>query len=368
MDYFPPIGIFNAKHGKTVSMFCVSDIFHLSPYLGLKMENTPRFHPNPDLKLMDQVRETLRYFHYAYRTEESYCQWIVRYIRFHGGVTHPANLGAHDIERFLSHLVVEGKVAAATQKQALNALIFLYNKVLHIDLNDKIAPVRSRKKKRLPTVLTKQEVGLLLNEMQGTHALMAKLLYGAGLRLMECVRLRIKDVDFGQNHLFIRCGKGDKDRVTLLPQELQDELYRHIERVKNLHQQDLAEGFGSVYMPQALEKKYPNAAKETAWQYVFPSRQRSVDPRSGETRRHHVLESGLQKAVKAALRKTTITKQASCHTLRHSFATHLLESGTNIRVVQELMGHSDVKTTEIYTHVMQKDIHQINSPLDVLKS
>lgn len=206
----------------------------------------------------------------------------------------------------------------------------------------------------------------MLNELQGTHALMAKLLYGAGLRLMECIRLRIKDVDFGQNHLYIRSSKGDKNRVTLLPNELRDELYRHIERVRHLHKQDIAEGFGSVYLPQALEKKYPNSAKEPGWQYVFPSRKRSVDPRSGEVRRHHVLESGLQKAVKTALRKADITKQASCHTLRHSFATHLLENGVNIRVVQELMGHSDVKTTEIYTHVMQKDIHEVCSPLDSL--
>ncbi len=330
------------------------------------MENIPRFHPNPDFKLMDQVRETLRYFHYAYRTEQSYCQWIVRYIRYCGGTTHPAKLGAANIERFLSSLVIEGKVSAATQKQALNALIFLYNKVLNIPVDDKIAPVRSKKGKRLPTVLTKEEATCLLRAMQGTHALMAKLLYGSGLRLMECVRLRIQNVDFGQNHLYIRDGKGGKDRISLLPQDLSAELRNQIERVKLLHQQDVAEGFGSVYLPDALDKKYPNAAKELGWQYVFPARNRSIDPRSGEVQRHHVMESGLQKAVKTAVRKARITKRASCHTLRHSFATHLLENGCNIRVVQELMGHSDVKTTEIYTYVMQKDFKAVLSPLDSL--
>ncbi|HDS15591.1 MAG TPA: integron integrase [Proteobacteria bacterium] len=331
------------------------------------MENSRQFHPNPDFKLMDQVRETFRYFHYSYRTEQSYCQWIVRYIRYCGGNTHPAKLGAPDIERFLSHLALEGKVAAATQKQALNALIFLYHKVLNIHVDDKIAPVRSKKAKRLPTVLTKEEVVSLLGAMQGTHALMAKLLYGSGLRLMECVRLRIKDVDFGQHHIYICDGKGGKDRISLLPMDLAVELNSHIERVKMLHKQDVDEGFGSVYLPNALERKYPNAATELGWQYVFPARARSVDPRSGEVRRHHVMESGLQKAVKTALHKAGITKQASCHTLRHSFATHLLENGVNIRVVQELMGHSDVKTTEIYTHVMQKDLSATMSPLDCLR-
>lgn len=331
------------------------------------MEKSSVFHPNPDLKLMDQVRETLRYFHYAYRTEQSYCQWILRYIRYHGGTTHPAELSASNIERYLSYLVVEGKVSASTQKQALNALIFLYHKVLDIQIEDKIAPIRSRKGRKLPTVLTKEEVVLLLQNIQGTHFLMAKLLYGAGLRLTECIRLRIQDVDFGQNQLYVRAGKGDKDRISMLPQELMDELARHIERVKVLHRHDLTEGFGAVYLPEAVARKYPNAEKELGWQYVFPSRGRSTDPRSGVIRRHHVSESGLQKAVKAAVRKAGITKRASCHTLRHSFATHLLENGTNIRIVQELMGHSDVKTTEIYTHVMQKDIKTTQSPLDGLE-
>lgn len=330
------------------------------------MESPPRFHPNPDLKLMDQVREVLRYYNYALKTEQAYCQWVLRYIRFYGGNTHPAELQAADIERFLSHLVSDRKVSAATQKQALNALVFLYHKVLGIRVDDKIAPVRSKKKQRLPTVLTKNEVTILLQNLHGTHALMAKMLYGSGLRLMECIRLRIQDVDFGQNHLAIRGAKGGKDRVSLLPQGIRDELFSHVERVKLLHKDDLTAGFGRAYLPEALARKYPNAAQETGWQYVFPARKRSVDPRSGEVRRHHVLESGLQKAVKLAVRKSGITKRVSCHTLRHSFATHLLENGCNIRMVQELMGHADVKTTEIYTHVMQKDLKQTQSPLDGL--
>jgi len=330
------------------------------------MENQPGFRPNPDLKLMDQVREVLRYYHYAYRTEQSYCDWILRYIRFHGGQTHPKNLAAADIERFLSDLVSRQKVAAATQKQALNALVFLYHKVLHLPLKDQIAPLRSKKSPRLPTVLTPQEVQQLLAQISGTHNLMARLLYGAGLRLLECLRLRIQDVDFGQRHVFIRDDKGGKDRVSLLPQELATDLQAHIERVIQRHQTDLIEGFGRVYLPEALARKYPNASTETGWQYMFPAKKRALDPRSGEERRHHAQESGLQKAVKTAVRKSGIPKRISCHTLRHSFATHLLENGVNIRMVQELMGHADVKTTEIYTHVMRKDVNSVVSPLDRL--
>jgi integron integrase len=330
------------------------------------MENKPSFRPNPELKLMDQTREVLRYYHYAYRTEQAYCDWILRYVRFFGGKTHPRDLGAADVERFLSDLASRQGVAAATQKQALNALVFLYHKVLLLPLQDRIAPIRSKKTPRLPTVLTPDEVGVLFRQMSGTHALMARLLYGAGLRLLEGLRLRIQDVDFGQRQIFIRGGKGDKDRITLLPQGIEKELVAHIERVKGLHDSDLAAGFGRVYLPEALARKYPQAATEIGWQYVFPAKSRSIDPRSGEERRHHVLESGLQKAVKTAVRKSGIAKRISSHTLRHSFATHLLENGVNIRVVQELLGHSDVKTTEIYTHVMRKDLGAVISPLDRL--
>ncbi len=319
------------------------------------MENKHDFRPNPKLKLMDQVREVMRYHHYSYRTESTYCQWILRYIRFYGGKTHPRELGSRHVERFLSHLAVQEKVAASTQRQALNALVFLYRRVLFIPLDEKIAPIRSKKHRRPPVVLTSEEVQRLFLHMSGTHLLMAKLLYGSGLRLMECIRLRIQDVDFGQKKLYVRGGKGGKDRVTVLPPSIIGELQEHIAKVTALHHQDLEQGFGEVYLPGALARKYPGAARETGWQYVFPARKRSVDPRSGVERRHHVMESGLQKAVKRAATRAGIAKKVGCHTLRHSFATHMLEKGVNIRVLQELLGHADVRTTEIYTHVMKKD-------------
>ncbi|MBF0351799.1 MAG: integron integrase [SAR324 cluster bacterium] len=327
-------------------------------------KKTGIFRPNPELKLMEQVREVLRYHHYAYRTEQTYCQWILRYIHFYGGKTHPKDLGAKQVERFLSDLAVNGQVVASTQRQALNALVFLYREVLDISLDAEIAPMRSKKETHPPTVLTKEEVRKLLLKMNGTHLLMAKLLYGGGLRLMECIRLRIQDVDFGQNKIFIRGGKGGKDRVTILPQNIRDELKSHIDRVVSLHHQDLEAGFGEVYLPNALGKKYPQGARETVWQYVFPGKQRSIDPRSGKEMRHHVLESGLQKAVKNAAREAGIHKRVGCHTLRHSFATHMLENGVNIRTLQELLGHADVKTTELYTHVMQHNLNVLKSPLD----
>lgn len=330
------------------------------------MEKVPKFKPNPNAKLMDQVREVLRYHHYAYRTEGSYCQWILRYIRFYESKTHPKDLTARNIEKFLSSLASKDKVAASTQRQALNALIFLYRDVLHLPIEDQIAPIRSKKKPRVPTVLTQDEVQLLLNKMSGTHQLMAKMLYGGGLRLMECIRLRIKDVDFGHNTIYIRGGKGGKDRTTILPKNLRDELRLHIEKVIALHKEDLQEGFGEVYLPEALARKYSQAANETRWQYVFPAKKRSIDPRSGRERRHHVLESGLQKAVKLASNKSSLRKRVGCHTLRHSFATHMLESGVTIRTLQNLLGHADVKTTEIYTHVIQHNIDKLQSPLDRL--
>ena len=328
------------------------------------MENKPKFHPNPKLKLMDQVREVLRYHHYAYRTEQTYCQWILRYIHHFGGKTHPRYLGANDVEAFLSHLATEGKVSGATQRQALNALVFLYRVVLDIPLDGEITPARSKRLTSPPTVLTQAEVQRLLAAIEGKNALMTKLLYGSGLRLMECIRLRVQDVDFGQNLIFIRGGKGGKDRTTILPRNLQDDLLAQIESVKSLHHRDLVAGFGEVYIPEALARKYRNAARETGWQWVFPARERSRDPRSGKEMRHHVLESGLQKAVKRAAQQAGIDKRVGCHTLRHSFATHMLENGVNIRVLQELLGHADVKTTEIYTHVMARDIRNLQSPLD----
>lgn len=330
------------------------------------MESKPKFKPNPDYRLMDQVREVLRYYHYAYKTEQSYTSWILQYVKFYGGKTHPRDLGKNEVERFLSYLAEKRNVAAATQKQALNALVFLYKKVLDIDLGEGIAPTRSKRRRNLPTVLTSEEVSRMLEKMQGKHALMAKLLYGCGLRLMECVRLRVKDVDFGQGQVFVRNPKGGRDRTVVLPDTIAAGLQTQVDAVIALHQSDLKEGFGEVYLPPSLARKYPNAPKEPGWQYVFPAKKLSKDPRSEKTRRHHVLESGLQKAVKRALTLAKIHKKAGCHTLRHSFATHLLENGTNIRVVQKLMGHADVKTTEIYTYVMKKDIDSVKSPLDLL--
>jgi integron integrase len=330
------------------------------------MENKPKFCPNQNLKLMDQVREVLRYHHYAYRTEQTYCQWILRYIHYFGGKTHPKLLGAKNIEAFLSHLATEVKVTASTQRQALNALVFLYKHVLDIQLEGDIIPARSKRVASPPTVMTKAEVQRLLAVMEGKPALMAKLIYGSGMRLMECIRLRVQDIDFGQNLIFIRGGKGGKDRTTILPQNLHDELQSQINAVKSLHHKDLEEGFGEVYIPEALARKYRNASKETGWQWVFPAKERSRDPRSGKEMRHHVLESVLQKAVKRATQKAGIDKRVGCHTLRHSFATHMLENGVNIRVLQELLGHADVKTTEIYTHVMARDVRSLQSPLDAL--
>jgi len=315
---------------------------------------------------MDQVREVLRYYHYSYKTEQTYSSWILRYIKFYGSKTHPKDMGKNEVERFLSYLTEKRDVSAATQKQALNALVFLYKKVLDIDLGDGIAPTRSKRRLNLPTVLTQEEVTKLLENMKNINALMAKLLYGCGLRLMECIRLRVKDVDFGQGKIFIRNAKGGKDRIVILPESLRGELEKQIDCVVALHNEDIKKGSGEVYIPDALSRKYTNASKETGWQYVFPARKLSKDPRSGKMMRHHVMESALQKAVKRAVTRAGIYKKASCHTLRHSFATHLLENGTNIRIVQELMGHNDVKTTEIYTHVMKKDINSVKSPLDLL--
>ena len=328
------------------------------------MKKKHKFQPNPDAKLLDQVKEVLRYHHYAYRTEGTYCQWILRYIHFYGGKTHPREMGRKQVETFLSNLVSQKKVAPSTQRQALNALVFLYREVLDIPIDGEMMPIRSKKKVQPPTVLTKEEVQTLFLRMNGTDLLMAKILYGGGLRLMECIRLRIQDVDFGQNKIYVRGGKGGKDRLSLFPQDIRNELRSQIDRMTIQHHEDLVEGFGEVYLPNALDRKYPNAARETGWQYVFPSKKRSTDPRSGKVMRHHVSETGLQKAVKRASTKAAIYKKVGCHTLRHSFATHMLENGINIRVLQTLMGHTDVKTTEIYTHVMKKDIDAVQSPLD----
>jgi integron integrase len=316
-------------------------------------------------KLLDQVRGKIRLKHYSLRTEQAYSDWIRRFIRFHGK-RHPREMGAAEVEAFLTHLAVEGKVAASTQNQAKSALLFLYKEVLESELPWLDNVEQAKAPKRLPVVLTRAEVQALLTRLEGTRWLMASLLYGAGLRLMECLRLRVKDVDFARKEILVRDGKGFKDRVTMLPVALVEPLRAHLERVRELHRQDIAEGFGAVHLPYALARKYPNAAREWIWQYVFPSAKRSVDPRSGETRRHHVQDQALQRAIKQAVRDADLSKPATPHTLRHSFATHLLEGGYDIRTVQELLGHSDVSTTMIYTHVLNKGGHGVASPLDGL--
>ncbi len=314
---------------------------------------------------MDQVRQVLRYHHYSYRTEQTYCDWIIRFVKFHGFQKHPKDMDKSEIEAFLSHLATHCKVAASTQRQALNALVFLYKHVLDKPIDEKTEPVKAKKRRRPPVVMTKTEVRQVLNQMKGTHLLMAKVMYGGGLRLMECLRLRIMDLDFAKFRVYVR-GKGEKDRLTTLPPSIYEDLKAHLLHVKRLHEADLAAVYGDVYLPEALARKYRNASREYRWQYVFPAKKLSKGPRSDTFRRHHVLESGLQKAVKIAVDRAGITKRVSAHIFRHSFATHLLEDGVNIRVVQELMGHADVKTTEIYTHVMQKDIRAVSSPLETL--
>lgn len=323
--------------------------------------------PNPASppKLLDQVQAVIRAKHYSIRTERVYLDWIKRYILFHDK-THPAQMGAPEVEAFLSHLAVAGKVAASTQNQAKSALLFLYREVLAIELPWLDNVTQAKMPQRLPVVLTVSEVKSVLSRLDGTLWLMASLLYGGGLRLMECVRLRVKDVDFEMRQVTVREGKGFKDRVTMLPESSIAPLQAHFARVRALHDEDLAAGYGAVYLPYALGKKYPNAAKEWGWQYVFPSRNLSVDPRSGETRRHHADEKSLQRAIKRATQQAGIVKPATPHTLRHSFATHLLQGGYDIRTVQELLGHKDVQTTMIYTHVLNRGGRGVQSPLDAL--
>ena len=314
-------------------------------------------------KLLDQVRNKLRVKHYSIRTEHTYISWIKRYIYFHGK-RHPRDMGAREIEAFLTHLAVAGKVAAATQNLAKSSILFLYREVLEIQLPWLDNVTQAKAPKRLPVVLTVSEVQSVLTRLTGTHALIASLLYGGGMRLMEVVRLRVKDVDFARHEIIVREGKGFKDRVTMLPESVATTLKTHLAKVKVLHNEDIAQGNGEVYLPFALDKKYPNAGCEWGWQYVFPSKNLSVDPRSGKTRRHHVDEKGVQRAVKQAVRDAELTKLATPHTLRHSFATHLLQSGYDIRTVQELLGHSDVSTTMIYTHVLNRGGRGVVSPLD----
>jgi integron integrase len=316
--------------------------------------------------LLDQVHEAIRRRYFSRRTEQAYVHWIRRFIYFHGK-RHPRDLGETEVTAFLNDLAVERRVAAGTQNQALSALLFLYREVLGRELAWLDGLERAKRPPRLPVVLTRAEVERLLAHLTGGRWLLASLMYGSGLRVMECLRLRVKDVDLACRQILVRDGKGEKDRVTMLPEKLAEPLRAHLERVRALHARDLREGYGEVHLPYALSRKYPRAGREWAWQYLFPSKNRSPDPDDGVVRRHHLDESVPQRAVKEALRSAGIAKHASCHTLRHSFATHLLEGGYDIRTVQELLGHSDVSTTMIYTHVLNKGGRGVKSPLDRLE-
>jgi integron integrase len=314
-------------------------------------------------KLLDRVRDTMRTKHYSHRTEETYIEWIRRFILFHGK-RHPQDMGAPEIEAFITELAVGRQVAVSTQNQALSAILFLYRHVLRMEVEILPSLVRPGRPKRLPTVLTQAEAGRVISHMKGVTKIMAKLLYGSGLRLMECARLRVKDIDFGNRQIIVRDGKGENDRSTVLPDSLIAELETHLQDVKALHEKDLREGYGEVHLPYALGVKFPNAGREWAWQYLFPATQRSTDPQTGKVRRHHLDESVLQRAVRDAARRAQLDKPVSPHTFRHSFATHLLQNGYDIRTVQELLGHKDVKTTMIYTHVLQRGGLAVKSPLD----
>jgi len=317
----------------------------------------------PPKKLLDQVRELIRLKHYSIRTEQTYVSWIKRFILFHDK-KHPNDMGKAEVEKFLSHLATNLNVASSTQNQAFNALLFLYKQVLKKDLGDNINSIRAKKPVRLPTVMTDDEAMKVINMLSGTHQLMAKLLYGSGIRLMECIRLRVKDVDFKMNQIMVRNGKGQKDRITIFPDRAKKDIREHLERIRRIHEDDLTRGYGSVYLPYALERKYPKANREWIWQYVFPAKSISKDPRTGISRRHHIHENSLQKAVKKAAQLSLVNKPVSPHVFRHSFATRLLENGYDIRTVQELLGHKDVNTTMIYTHVLNKGGKAVRSPLD----
>ncbi len=327
-----------------------------------QLSTPPQADPNAP-RLLNQVRDKIRLKHYSIRTEQAYTDWVKRFILFHKK-RHPKDMGAGEVEQFLTHLAVAGKVSASTQNQAKSALLFLYRDVLSIDLPWLDEVVVAKGGKRLPVVLTVQETQRLLERVEGTSGLIARLLYGSGMRVMEGVRLRVKDVDFQRRELIVREGKGNKDRVTMLPQSLIEPLQQHLVRVKSLHERDLETGFGDVYLPFALSRKYPVAGREWHWQYVFPAAKRSIDPRSNVERRHHVSDQAVQRAVRQAARDADLNKPVSPHTLRHSFATHLLQSGYDIRTVQELLGHKDVQTTMIYTHVLNRGGRGVVSPLD----
>ncbi len=314
-------------------------------------------------EIFKRLQTEIRYRHYSIRTEQTYTQWLRRFLYFHRTKSAEV-LSAGDVKAFLEYLAVKKQVSASTQNQALNAIVFLFGNVLKKGLGEIGEFTRAKRPVRLPVVLAKEEADKLLGAMTGIYSLMAGLLYGSGLRIMECVRLRVKDIDFAQNQIIVRDGKGQKDRITILPKRFHQPLREQLDFVKSFHEEDLAKGFGEVYLWLSIEHKYRNAAKEFIWQYVFPANNLSVDPRSGKVRRHHISESALQKELKKTVQTLSINKKVSCHTLRHSFATHLLENGYDIRTVQELLGHSDVSTTMIYTHVLNTPGLAVRSPVD----
>jgi integron integrase len=331
------------------------------------MESQTEKTPVPAPRLLEQVRAVMRLHHYSLHTERAYVDWIRRYVRFHRMQRREDLAGGEaKIEAFLTDLAVNGRVAPATQNQAMNALVFLYKRVLQVPLDEAIAAVRADRKPNVPVVLTREEVARMLPLVEGVAHLVVKLLYGSGLRIMEALRLRVKDVDLGMKQITVRDGKGAKDRVTTFAESLKPLLENHLQKVKVVHERDLAAGCGAVYLPYALERKYPNANRDWGWQWVFPARDLSTDPRTGVVRRHHVDPGVVNKAIKAAARRAGLTKAVSAHTFRHSFATHLLQRGTDIRTIQALLGHKDVSTTMIYTHILQQGGQGVRSPLDDL--
>jgi len=316
-------------------------------------------------RLLNLLREALVSRHYSRKTEQTYCYWVKRFIRFHG-MRHPADMAETEVNAFLSHLTIKEKVSASTQNQALCALLFLYRYVIGYRLGELGEVVRARKPRRLPVVMTRDEVSAVLGRLSGEKWLMASLMYGAGLRLTECLRLRVQDIDFSANQILVRDGKGNKDRRVMLPQVLKRSLTEHLIGVRSVHRRDLDDGYVRVSMPYALERKYPNASADWRWQFVFPQKNRWRNVQTGQQGRHHVDESLVQRAVTEAVKKAGLTKRASCHTFRHSFATHLLENGYDIRTIQKLLGHKDIKTTMIYTHVLNQGGKGVQSPIDKL--
>lgn len=330
----------------------------------MSIPNNPAARPNGEKKLLELYSEALRNRHYSLRTEDTYISWVRQFILYHNK-RHPRDMREREINDFITSLVNQRRVAASTQNQAISALMFLYRNVLHIQLDaSQILPIRPTKPKRIPTVLSRDEAKRIIARMEGVYKLMTQIMYGSGLRLMEVIRLRVKDLDFDNRQIVVRDGKGENDRVTPFPEALIAPMRLHIHQVRIQHELDLAQNYGTVYLPYALERKYPNANREFAWQYAFPASVLSVDPITGVRQRHHLAESNLQKAVKRAARQVKIDKPVTPHIFRHSFATHLLEAGYDIRTVQELLGHKDVKTTMIYTHVLQRGGLAVKSPLD----